>query len=184
MASFICAPAAFCLEEYGFSLVRCGAREPQVHEEFDDLHLLALRRGPTTRCEQPSLCLFSETMADGGSSSSSGSGSGSGAAELKAGPVELRHQFNPDMHKNECMADAAISFDGNKYFLGGTLTGIVGMALIPRSQILYLRAAPFLVGGLAGIVADWWDNSSRCTEETRARLQAFLASQQSAAQKK
>ena len=125
-------------------------------------------------------------MADGGSSSSSGSGSGSGsgAAELKAGPVELRHQFNPDMHKNECMADAAISFDGNKYFLGGTLTGIVGMALIPRSQILYLRAAPFLVGGLAGIVADWWDNSSRCTEETRARLQAFLASQQAAAQKK
>lgn len=95
----------------------------------------------------------------------------------KAGPLEVNHTFNPDLYKMECMNDAAISFDGNKYFAGGILTGVTGSALVPRSQIIYLRAAPFLALGLVGIVADWWENSSACTEKTREQFQAFMASQ-------
>jgi hypothetical protein len=95
----------------------------------------------------------------------------------KPGPLDVKHTFNPDLYKMECMNDAAISFDGNKYFAGGVLTGVTGSALVPRSQIIYLRAAPFLALGVVGIVADWWENSNACTEKTREQFQAFMASQ-------
>ena len=101
-----------------------------------------------------------------------------GAPPLKAGPLEVNHTFNPDLYKMECMNVAAISFDGNKYFAGGVLTGVAGSALVPRSQIIYVRAAPFLVLGVVGILADWWENSSTCTAKTREQFQAFMASQQ------
>ena len=71
----------------------------------------------------------------------------------------------------------AIRYRAGKYFGGGVLTGCAGSALVPRSQIIYLRAAPFLMLGVAGIVADWWENSTACTEKTREQFQAFVASQ-------
>lgn len=101
-----------------------------------------------------------------------------GTPPPKAGPLEVQHTFNPDLYKMECMNNAAISYDGNKYFAGGVLTGVCGSALVPRSQIIYIRAAPFLALGLAGILADWWENSVSCTAKTHEQFQSFLASQQ------
>ena len=105
------------------------------------------------------------------------SSAGGSPPAIKAGPLEIDHKFNPDVYKMECMNDAAISFDGNKYFGSGVLTGCAGSALVPRSQIIYLRAAPFLALGVVGIVADWRENSNACTEKTREQFQAFVASQ-------
>ena len=128
--------------------------------------LLQLREMAAARTE-------GDSAAEGGTPSAWAPAGPSGG--LQAGPLALQLQFNPDLYKMECMNDCAISLDGNKYFGGGVLTGVVGSALMPRSQIIYLRAAPFLVLGVAGIVADWWENSSACTEKTQAQFKAFLA---------
>lgn len=57
--------------------------------------------------------------------------------------------FNPDQFKLDCANDAALTLGGNKYFVTGVLAGVGGSAMIPRSMIIHLRAAPFMLLGLA-----------------------------------
>jgi hypothetical protein len=81
--------------------------------------------------------------------------------------------FNPDLFQATCVNTRSISADGNKYFAGGVLVGMGFGSLVPPSSTVYLRAAPFLIMGTVGIVADWWESTSVCTEETRDKLRQF-----------
>ena len=81
--------------------------------------------------------------------------------------------FNPDLYKLTCMNKRTISLEGNKYFGGGVLLGMGCAGLMPPAGSVYLRGAPFLLLGTAGIVADWWESSTVCDQETHAQLKEF-----------